>query len=188
MYSVVQYLHYITPASTIMSFTSLTPQIDKVTARQTIVDFLTDKHIAVDQEDFQKPWGGYFTINTNDLNTFIDAFFPEKAELKQNPGQLQPKILLVAPKARLSWQYHFRRAEMWKVLFGPVGVVQSSTDDQPEPKFYNTGELIQHDKEVRHRLLGAENWGVVAEIWQHTDPNQLSDEEDIVRVQDDYGR
>jgi hypothetical protein len=29
--------------------------------------------------------------------------------------------------------------------------------------------------------------GIVAEIWQHTDLNQPSDEEDIVRLQDDFG-
>ena len=40
----------------------------------------------------------------------------------------------------------------------------------------------------RHRLVGLENWGVVAEFWQHTDPDHPSDEDDIVRVQDDYKR
>jgi mannose-6-phosphate isomerase len=29
---------------------------------------------------------------------------------------------------------------------------------------------------------------VVAEIWQHTDADYPSDEEDIIRVQDDFGR
>jgi hypothetical protein len=29
---------------------------------------------------------------------------------------------------------------------------------------------------------------IIAEIWQHTDAAQPSDEEDIVRVQDDFGR
>jgi len=27
-----------------------------------------------------------------------------------------------------------------------------------------------------------------AEIWQHTDKNNPSDEDDIIRVQDDFGR
>ncbi len=39
------------------------------------------------------------------------------------------------------------------------------------------------------RLAGAlDAWGRVAEIWQHEDENNLSDEDDIVRVQDDYAR
>jgi hypothetical protein len=29
---------------------------------------------------------------------------------------------------------------------------------------------------------------LVAEIWQHTDPENPSDEDDIVRVSDDFGR
>ena len=29
---------------------------------------------------------------------------------------------------------------------------------------------------------------MVSEIWQHTDPNNPSDENDIVRISDDYGR
>ena len=51
-------------------------------------------------------------------------------------GKLSPKIFIVKPNARLSWQYHNRRAE----------------------------------------------------IWQHTDPNHPSYEDDIIRVQDDFGR
>jgi hypothetical protein len=40
----------------------------------------------------------------------------------------------------------------------------------------------------RHRLIGLDQWGVVAEIWQHTDSENPSDESDIVRLQDDFGR
>lgn len=41
---------------------------------------------------------------------------------------------------------------------------------------------------MRHRLVGLDNWGVVTEIWQHTDVEHPSDESDIVRLQDDFGR
>lgn len=40
----------------------------------------------------------------------------------------------------------------------------------------------------RHRLVGLNDWGMVAEIWQHIDANNPSDENDIIRVQDDFGR
>jgi hypothetical protein len=43
-------------------------------------------------------------------------------------------------------------------------------------------------KGERHRLIGFETWGVVAEFWQHTDPTNPSNEEDIIRLQDDYSR
>ena len=103
-------------------------------------------------------------------------------------GKLSPKILLVKPEARLSWQYHHRRAETWRVVEGPVGIVRSATDDEGELVRFEAGETIVLEKGERHRLIGLEGWGVVAEFWQHTDPDHPSDEDDIVRVQDDYAR
>jgi mannose-6-phosphate isomerase len=44
------------------------------------------------------------------------------------------------------------------------------------------------DKGERHRLIGLDSWRIVAEIWQHTDLENPSDEDDIVRLQDDFGR
>jgi hypothetical protein len=43
-------------------------------------------------------------------------------------------------------------------------------------------------KGERHRLIGLNEWGIIAEIWQHTDATHPSDEDDIVRLQDDFGR
>ena len=50
------------------------------------------------------------------------------------------------------------------------------------------GDKIKLKQGKRHRLIGLEGWGVVAEIWQHTDAANPSDEDDIVRLQDDFGR
>ena len=50
------------------------------------------------------------------------------------------------------------------------------------------GDIIKIQTEERHRLVGLSNFGVVAEIWIHTDLNNPSDEQDIVRLQDDYSR
>jgi mannose-6-phosphate isomerase len=97
-------------------------------------------------------------------------------------------MLLVAPQARLSWQYHYRRAEIWRVVQGPVGVATSDTDAEGEVQSYAPGDQITLRQGERHRLVGLSGWGVVAEIWQHTDASAPSDEEDIVRVQDDFGR
>ena len=103
-------------------------------------------------------------------------------------GKLSPKILLVAPHQRLSWQYHHRRAEIWRVVEGTVGVITSLTDEEGELKTYAPSELITLKQGERHRLIGLDGWGTIAEIWQHTDASQPSDENDIVRVQDDFGR
>ena len=53
---------------------------------------------------------------------------------------------------------------------------------------YSEGHQIVLKQGIRHRLIGLYEYCVVAEIWQHTDANFPSDEEDIIRVQDDFGR
>ena len=50
------------------------------------------------------------------------------------------------------------------------------------------GEIIHFQAQERHRLVGLDKIGVVAEIWIHTDLNNLSDENDIVRINDDFNR
>ena len=145
----------------------------------------------VAQQDQTRPWGGFFVLDESQAPQFAELYFPhlEMSDI-QITNKLSPKILVVAPEKRLSWQYHFRRAEIWKVIAGTtVGVKTSATDEEGEEvPAYESGSFIQLEKGERHRLIGLESWGVVAEIWQHTDPENPSDEDDIVRVQDDFGR
>lgn len=143
----------------------------------------------IDKQDQTRPWGGFFVIDEAQAQAFANAYFDNMSvdELRIS-GKLSPKILLVAPEKRLSWQYHHRRAEIWRVVQGPVGVVTSPNDEEAEVKTYQPGELITLQQGERHRLVGLDGWGVLAEIWQHTDAANPSDEDDIVRVQDDFGR
>ena len=55
-------------------------------------------------------------------------------------------------------------------------------------KVFKEGDEIVLKQCERHRLRGLDDYSVVAEIWQHTDPNNPTDEEDIIRLQDDFGR
>ena len=55
-------------------------------------------------------------------------------------------------------------------------------------KVYNVGDQLILKQGERHRLIGLNKTSVVAEIWQHTDATHPSDEDDIIRVQDDFGR
>ncbi|MFZ4770871.1 MAG: hypothetical protein ACOYLO_11885, partial [Ferruginibacter sp.] len=64
----------------------------------------------------------------------------------------------------------------------------SDTDIEAKQRTLTEGKIIKLKQGERHRLIGLEGWGIVAEIWQHTDASHPSDEEDIVRVQDDFGR
>jgi len=138
--------------------------------------------------DTQRPWGGFFYIDESQAQAFSNRFFNGlDVESLRIEGKLSPKILMVKPKAKLSWQYHNRRAEIWQVYKGSVGIVQSETDVENEMQTYKPGNQIKLNQGVRHRLIGLDDYGIVAEIWQHT--NSIpSDEEDIIRVQDDFGR
>jgi mannose-6-phosphate isomerase len=150
---------------------------------------LLSENIRIASTDFTRPWGGFFVLDENDAEKFIALYFPTYTREKLMLGnKLSPKILLVGPQQRLSWQYHNRRAEMWRVVQGEIAVVMSETDEQTELNEFEPGDVIILKKGQRHRLVGLDQWGIVAEIWQHTDPSNPSDEEDIIRLQDDFGR
>ncbi|MEX0769491.1 MAG: phosphoheptose isomerase [Balneolaceae bacterium] len=151
--------------------------------------FLTREGFTITETDADRPWGGYFVIAEREAMQFIERFFPQTPpdEFTGFP-KLSPKILLVAPQKRLSWQYHHRRAEIWSLIAGKAGVMVSETDRQTELQELKEGQKIELKQGQRHRLVGLDEWGVVAEIWKHSNPDDPSDEEDIVRVQDDFGR
>lgn len=143
----------------------------------------------INSKDFNRPWGGFLVIDENQSDKFIKYFFENlDMSLITKGFKLSPKILIVKPLSRLSWQYHFRRSEIWKVFEGEVAVVRSENDNEQPKKVFSKGSLITLKQGERHRLIGLNDFGVVAEIWQHTDVNNPSDENDIVRIQDDYGR
>lgn len=176
-------------------------QIDKYTAPATTEKAVIVRDIQkqietagyeiVEQND-EKPWGAYFRIESEQADVFVDEFFPgltpQEARLGVENAELSPKILLVSPHQRLSWQYHNRRAERWAFLTAGA-YNKSKTDDQGELVQAGAGDIVQFDRGERHRLVGADDhYTLVAEIWQHTDPTHPTDEADIVRLADDYRR
>ncbi len=154
-----------------------------------VEDNLASQHFIIIAQDRQRPWGGFFVIDEQQAEKFTSIYFPHinKNELLTG-NKLSPKILIVAPKKRLSWQYHHRRAEIWKLVAGNVAVIKSDTDIETEPINLTPGDILQLKQGERHRLTGLDEWGIIAEIWRHTDIHHPSDENDIVRVQDDFGR
>jgi mannose-6-phosphate isomerase len=154
-----------------------------------IAESLVSQGFKIIKQDETRPWGGFFVLNEAQTAQFAATYFPDVvlSDL-QITQKLSPKILVVAPDKRLSWQYHHRRAEIWRVVEGIVGVKMSDTDEETELKTYHPGQIITLKQGERHRLIGLAEWGILAEIWQHTDPTNPSDEDDIVRVQDDFGR
>jgi mannose-6-phosphate isomerase-like protein (cupin superfamily) len=150
---------------------------------------LKELALQIDSFDFNRPWGGFLVIEEKDAQKFADTYF-NKLDVRslKISGKLSPKLLLVKPESRLSWQYHHRRAETWRIVKGEVGIVRSFNDTESAVVNYKEGDLITLQKEERHRLVGLKDWAIIAEFWQHTDPSNPSNEDDIVRVQDDYSR
>lgn len=145
--------------------------------------------VRIESTDESRPWGGFFVIDEADAEKFIAQYFPHLTkEALSISGKLSPKILLVEPGKKLSWQYHHRRAEIWKLIAGRAGVIKSDDDYEKEVIVLEPGDLVELQQGERHRLIGLDQWGIVAEIWRHTDAENPSDEDDIIRLQDDFGR
>jgi mannose-6-phosphate isomerase-like protein (cupin superfamily) len=166
---------------------------DKKTLLRDIINLATQAGYTVADVDDSRPWGGFVRFDYKDGDNFVEEFFPEvdpvEARLGNPNAELSPKILLVEPSQRLSWQMHHRRAERWAFLTD--GAYHKSVDPEEMGELIRAkaGDVVQFEAGECHRLVGAES-GVtlVAEIWQHTDPSTLSNEDDIVRLQDDYKR
>jgi mannose-6-phosphate isomerase-like protein (cupin superfamily) len=94
-------------------------------------------------------------------------------------GARSIKIITVHPGEALSLQYHSRRSEFWVVLDKGLEITLGEKAWQPKEN-----EEIFIPKRTPHRLrcLGPKRARVM-EIWIGN-----SDEEDIVRLEDDYGR
>lgn len=152
-------------------------------------ELLKSLNLKIVSEDLSRPWGGFYVIDEKQAARFAKHFFPEEDfEQLKISDKLSPKVLMVAPGKRLSWQYHHRRAEIWRCIEGEVAVATSHSDQEESKHILQVGDKIKLKQGERHRLIGLDSWGVVAEIWQHTDAANPSDEDDIVRLQDDFGR
>ena len=150
---------------------------------------IKEKGFKIISKDFKRPWGGFLVIDESQAQDFANTFFDGiNVETLKIGGKLSPKILIVKPNSKLSWQYHFRRAEIWKVYEGIVGISKSFDDVEKPMIILQENDQIKLIQGERHRLIGLDDYAVISEIWQHTDPNHPSDENDIVRLSDDYGR
>jgi mannose-6-phosphate isomerase-like protein (cupin superfamily) len=89
------------------------------------------------------------------------------------------KIITVKPGASLSLQYHNHRSEFWVALDKGLEVTVGKAVWQPE-----VDEEIFIPKKTPHRLrCVGQKKARIMEIWIGK-----SEEEDIIRLEDDYGR
>ena len=151
--------------------------------------FLNSQNLNIINKDLNRPWGGFFDIDENDIQNFIDLFYSGENLIDlTKSSKISLKILIIIPNKKLSWQYHNRRSEIWKVYKGKIEVVKSHDNVEREKETLRKNDIIMLDQGVRHRIIGTDKYAIISEIWIHTDSNNLSDEDDIVRIQDDYGR
>ena len=156
---------------------------------ESIKNKITSLGFEITSKDFERPWGGFLVINESQTQDFANKFFDGlNIDSLKIGGKLSPKILIINPNSILSWQYHHRRAEIWRVYKGCVGVSRSMDNNEKPMQILREKQQIKLKQGERHRLIGLDNFAVVSEIWQHTDPNNSSDEDDIVRISDEYGR
>jgi len=148
---------------------------------------INQDYYKIDGFDLNRPWGEFYYIHHDDLERFVNNHFNQYKTIIDITKHISPKILVVNPGKKLSWQYHLRRKEIWSIIKGPVEIIKSLDNDQSNSIIGNTGDIIGIDKKERHRIVGLDNISVIAELWVHTD-EKLSDENDIIRIEDDYHR
>jgi mannose-6-phosphate isomerase len=107
-----------------------------------------------------RPWGSYFVL--------------EDAETHK------VKRIEVKPKGRLSYQYHYKRSEVWTMVKGEAIVTLDGKRIQ-----LNVGDVIEISREAKHRI---ENPGDETLIFIEVQSGTYFGEDDIVRIEDDYER
>lgn len=104
-----------------------------------------------------RPWGRFEQFTLNERTTV--------------------KLLYVKKGHRLSYQYHKKRSEFWKVVKGKIRVTING-----KVKTLSEGASIKVLQKSKHRIEGLTG-SIVLEI-----SYGKFDEHDIVRISDDYKR
>lgn len=110
-------------------------------------------------EKEKRPWGDYQVILEEDY--------------------CKVKKIHVRPNQSLSYQYHFKRSETWVIAAGSGIVTLEGKDISVEP-----GDVINILPKQKHRVRTESNDLVFIEIQRGT----YFGEDDIVRIEDVYGR
>jgi mannose-6-phosphate isomerase len=115
----------------------------------------------VDFLDYEeRPWGS-FTVLVDDADHKV-------------------KSILVAPGQRISYQTHARRSEHWFIVRGQGSVVLDGVLHEVGP-----GSTIDVPQGMAHRIKNAGDEDLIFIEVQHGD---YFGEDDIVRLDDDFGR
>jgi len=105
-----------------------------------------------------RPWGSFEKFNENE--------------------QCTVKLLYIKPGSRLSLQYHNKRQEFWKIIKG-----SGTVEIQDKKSTLSEGDNIFIPSGAKHRIQAGNSGCTVLEISYGS-----FDEDDIVRIEDDYNR
>ena len=111
-------------------------------------------------ETDHRPWGSYTVLDDD--------------------GTHKVKRIVVLPGKRLSYQRHARRSEHWFIVRGTALVTLDG-----ETAEYGPGRSVDIPVGTNHRIENATDTEVVFVEVQH---GEYFGEDDIVRLEDDYGR
>jgi len=114
-----------------------------------------------EREYDERPWGNY---------TVLDDDAPDH----------KVKRMVVHPGKRLSYQRHAKRAEHWFIVSGRALVTLDGVETELAP-----GEAIDIPRESAHRIASVGDSDLVFVEVQH---GTYFGEDDIVRLEDDFGR
>ena len=118
------------------------------------------QHDAVSREREDRPWGSWYVLDESD--------------------GFKVKRIHVRPHSRLSYQTHSHRSEHWVVVKGTA----TCTLDDVE-SVVPTGGYVDVPRGAKHRISNAQDEELVIVEVQL---GSYTGEDDIVRLQDDYGR
>ena len=90
------------------------------------------------------------------------------------------KRIIVKPEQRLSYQYHHHRTEHWVIVQGDAIVTLND-----EEHIFTEGMVVEIPVGTKHRV---ENKFDKNLIFIETQTGTYFGEDDIVRIEDDYGR
>lgn len=88
------------------------------------------------------------------------------------------KIITVKPYSELSLQYHSQRDEFWRIISGNCKVILGKKEFYAKP-----GDTFNIPKNLEHRLITENSKVEFLEI-----ATGSVDEDDVVRLEDKYGR
>lgn len=111
-------------------------------------------------ETFDKPWGSYVNL--------LDEKYTKVKKIVVKPGE--------SP----SYQYHTKRSEIWVIVFGTVEVRIDNVKSK-----HSVGDVVVIPKKASHQVT---NIGYDDAIFIEIQLGDYFGEDDIVRLEDRYGR